>query len=186
MSKQYTHKGPWQIKSTKVIYKNPWTELREDQVITPSGKDGIYGVTNLLDGVCVISIDENGMLHLVKEFKYAVNAYCIEGVCGGIEKDHTPEQTAHKELAEELGITAKSLEYVGAFDTFTSVVECTMHLYIAREISFHDHAHEETEVIEPVTLSLKQAYEMMLNGEINHLPTTHLINHLYIKHLESK
>ena len=79
-------RGPWKVKSTEIIYENPWIRVREDQVITPGGTNGIYGVTKALDGVCVVSIDEQDNIHIVKEFKYAVNSYRIEGVCGGIEE----------------------------------------------------------------------------------------------------
>ena len=177
-------RGPWKVKSTKIKYKNPWIKVREDKVITPGGTDGIYGVVKALNGVCVVSIDEQDNIHIVKEFKYAVNSYCLEGVCGGIEEGLTPEQTAHKELREELGIQAKSLEYLGGFDTFTSIVECTMHLYIARGLSFSEHAHEDTEVIEHYSLPLKEAYAMTESGEINHLPTSLIIQKLYIESLE--
>ena len=177
-------RGPWKVKSTENIYKNPWIRVDEDQVITPGGTNGIYGVIKALDGVCVVSIDERDIIHIVKEFKYAVNAYCLEGVCGGIEEGHTPEQTAHKELQEELGIQAKSLEYLGGFDTFTSIVQCTMHLYIARGLSFSEHAHEDTEVIEHYSLPLKEAYAMTESGEINHLPTSFIIQKLYVQSLK--
>lgn len=177
-------RGPWKVKSTEIKYKNPWIQVREDQVITPGGTDGIYGVTKALDGVCVVSIDDQDIIHIVKEFKYAVNSYRLEGVCGGIEEGHTPEQTAHKELQEELGIQAKSLEYLGGFDTFTSIVECTMHLYIARGLSFSKHAHEDTEVIEHCSLPLKEAYAMTQSGDIKHLPTSYIIQQLYIQSLE--
>jgi len=89
------NKGPLKIKSTEIKYKNPWIEVREDQVITPANTNGIYGVVNQLDGICVISIDENKNLRLVKEFKYAANDYSIEGVCGGIEKGHSIQETVH-------------------------------------------------------------------------------------------
>ncbi|MBI96008.1 DNA mismatch repair protein MutT [bacterium] len=178
------NKGPWKIKSTEIKYKNPWIEVREDQVITPANTNGIYGVVNQLDGICVISIDENKNLRLVKEFKFAANNYSIEGVCGGIEEGHTIQETVHKELKEELGIKAKKITYIGEFDGFTSIIECKMHLYIAEDLTFEDTEHEETEVIEPITLSLDEAYQKVQSGEIYHMPTVILIQHLYIQNLK--
>jgi len=56
-----------------------------------------------------------------------------------------------------------------------------MHLYIARGLSFSEHAHEDTEVIEHYSLPLKQAYGMTESGEIKHLPTSFIIQKLYIQ-----
>ncbi len=39
-----TDKNPWKILSTREIYSNPWITVREDQVLTPGGTPGIYGV----------------------------------------------------------------------------------------------------------------------------------------------
>jgi len=179
-------KGPWKIKSTEIKYKNPWIEVREDQVITPSNKDGIYGVVNQLDGICVISIDKNKNLRLIKEFKFAANSYSIEAVCGGIENGHSSEETVHKELKEELGIKANKITYIGEFDGFTSIIECKMHLYVAEDLTFEETEHEETEVIEPVIIELEEAYKKIQSGEIFHMPTVILIQHLYIQSLNQQ
>ena len=34
----------WKKLSSKVVYDNPWIRVRHDEVITPSGSPGIYGV----------------------------------------------------------------------------------------------------------------------------------------------
>ena len=55
-------KNPWQTLSSTRTYENPWISVREDQVIDPSGKSGIYGVVspkNLALGVLPI-FDDSG------------------------------------------------------------------------------------------------------------------------------
>jgi hypothetical protein len=37
-------KGPWVVKDTKIVYQNPWIKVREDKVIRPDKKPGIFGV----------------------------------------------------------------------------------------------------------------------------------------------
>ena len=36
--------NPWKTLDSKIVYENPWIRVREDQVIRPDGKPGIYGV----------------------------------------------------------------------------------------------------------------------------------------------
>ena len=36
--------GPWKCLGSREIYRNQWMRLREDQVIHPGGKPGVYGV----------------------------------------------------------------------------------------------------------------------------------------------
>ena len=49
--------------------------------------------------------------HSEQGYEYAVfqrsdTDYCWQGVCGGVEDEETPDQSARRELMEEAGITA--------------------------------------------------------------------------------
>ena len=57
--------GPWTIKNSEIKYKNPWLEVREDQVIQPDGTDGIFGViTFARNGAHILPVDSEGYVYL--------------------------------------------------------------------------------------------------------------------------
>ena len=56
--KNHTEVNPWQTLSTKEIYKNEWMRLREDLVITPGGKKGVYGVVETSPAIGIVPITE--------------------------------------------------------------------------------------------------------------------------------
>ena len=39
--------NPWTTLATTIIYTNSWLRLREDTVIRPDGREGIYGVVEM-------------------------------------------------------------------------------------------------------------------------------------------
>ena len=45
---------PWKTLSTREVYKNPWTRVREDIAEMPNGKTTIYASSNaaMLSGSC--------------------------------------------------------------------------------------------------------------------------------------
>ena len=58
--------NPWELVSTRMMYENPWISVREDQVIDPSGKPGIYGVVSPKHlALGVLPIFEDGTTVLV-------------------------------------------------------------------------------------------------------------------------
>ncbi len=163
--------GPWRIKSSRLAYQDPWLTVRRDEVLRPDGSDGSYATVAIKPGVCVIALDDEGRVHLTEEFHYAVGRVTVEGVSGGIEPGDTALETAHRELAEELGIVAREMIPVGITDPFTASIHSPTALFVARGLTWGTAAPEATELIRPVVMPLDEAIESVLRGEITHAPT---------------
>lgn len=163
MIKKY---GPWEIKSSKVVYKNPWMKVIEDKVIRPDKKLGIYAVAKIQPGVSILPIDKKGYVYLVREFKYPLGKYTIVAAGGGREKNEKPIATAKRELEEELGIRAKKWAYVGKYDPATGIVDCPQHLFIAENLTFTNKNYEGTETMTTVKTKLDEALKLIKQGKI--------------------
>jgi ADP-ribose pyrophosphatase len=167
--------GPFQIKGTLKKYENPWLSVREDQVIRPDGKDGIYGVVTILPGISVLPIDEEGNVYLEELFEYAIEQTGIETVSGGIDKNETPLEAAKRELKEELGITAEEWMDLGLVNPFTSTVNSPATLFVAKKLSFGTAALEGTEQFKVLKMPFSQALQMAVESKITHGPSAVLI-----------
>ncbi len=164
-------RGPWTIKSSKEMYRDPWIRVQRDEVIRPDGADGTYATVDLKSGVCVIAMDDNRNVHLTEEFHYAVDRDTIEGVSGGIEDGESREIAAERELAEELGLRANKWTHLGTVDPFTAAIFSTVDLYLAEDLSECEAAPEGTELIRRRTLTLDHAVQMVRDSQISHAPT---------------
>ncbi len=160
--------GPWKIKSSEVKYKNPWIEVREDQVVRPDGKDGVYTTVRMKDGASVLAMDENGEVYLTKEFKYAIGKEGIEVMSGAIEKDEKPLDAAKRELKEELGLEAAEWIDLGFLNVFTSVVKSDANLYLARKLSSVANEQEGTETMNILKVPFDQAVQWVMESKITH------------------
>ena len=68
--------NPWKTVTHKPIYDNPWISVHEDDVINPSGGEGIYGVVHFKNlAIGVIPVDHDQHTWLVGQFRYALNEY---------------------------------------------------------------------------------------------------------------
>ena len=164
-------KGPWTVLESRVVYKNPWMEVREDKVITPGGKDGRYGSMKLKSGVSIIALDAKKNVYLTKEYHYGIGKTTLEAVSGGQEKGHSPLQTAKRELLEEAGLKARKWTPLGRADALTTYLAAPMRLYLAEDLAQHEQELEEVEVIEVVKMPLKKALKLIDDGTITHAAT---------------
>ena len=163
--------GPWRVLSQREVYRDPWMDVRVDQVIRPDGNPGTYSTVRIKPGVCVIAIDEKDNLYLTEEFHYAVGRWTIEGVSGGLELGEEPIVGAQRELREELGILAKEWISLGVVDPLTAAVESPTELFLARDLSFVPTEMEGSEVIRTVIMSLNESLQRIESREITHAPT---------------
>ena len=175
-------RGPWEIIKSKIVYKNPWITVREDKVIKPDKKEGIFGVVSMVPGSSVLPIDKEGNVFLTKEYHYGIERITIEAVSGAIDKGETKLQAAKRELKEETGLNAKKWTYLGVVDPFTTVVVSPNHLYLAENLSQSKSNPEGTEKIEVIKVPFKTAVKWAIESKITHSGTVALIlkakNHL--------
>jgi ADP-ribose pyrophosphatase len=167
--------GPWTILSSEIKYKNPWIEVREDKVIRPDGKDGIFGLVTMKAGVSILALDNENHVYLTKEFKYGVGVECLETISGGIDAHEESLAAAKRELKEEIGATAERWIDLGRVDPFTSVVYSPSQLFLATKLTFGDTAIEGTETHEVLRIPLSEAVRYVINGKITHAQSCVLI-----------
>ena len=163
--------GPWKIRSSTEAYRDQWVSLTVDDVIGPDGKPGTFAVVEMLPGVCVLAVDDRGVVHLTEEFRYAVGRRSIEGVSGGIEPGEEPLAAARRELREELGIEAAGWTPLGFVDPITSMVRSPVHLFLAEDLTFQAEHRDDTEQIQHITMQLADAVHAVSDGRITHAST---------------
>jgi ADP-ribose pyrophosphatase len=99
--------------STREVYRNKWTRVREDIIEYQDGRRGLYGVIDKDPAVVVIPLEttpEGDFVWLVHQFRYTVGASFFELPQGGWEDANAnPEEMARGELAEETGLRAAKI-----------------------------------------------------------------------------
>jgi 8-oxo-dGTP pyrophosphatase MutT (NUDIX family) len=126
--------------SSREIYRNPWMRLREDQIERSNGTHGIYGVVEKDPAAIIIPLEENS-LYLVQQYRYTVEAVCMEFPQGGWETAEVDiEELARGELREETGLRAASLTYLGQTWIAYGFCRQPQHVFVATGLT-----HGETD-----------------------------------------
>jgi 8-oxo-dGTP pyrophosphatase MutT (NUDIX family) len=159
--------NPWKTLSEKEVYSNPWIKISHHEVINPSGGKGIYGVVHFQNtAIGVVPVDDELHTYLVGQFRYTLNEYSWEIPEGGGPDGEEPAITAVRELREETGLEAETLELLGKIHTSNSVTDEVGYIFLAKDLKQLDASPEETEDITVRRIPLAQAVEMVESGEI--------------------
>jgi ADP-ribose pyrophosphatase len=157
--------------STREVYRNPWTSVREDVIERPNGERGIYGVIDKDPACIVIPLEvthEGEFLYLIEQFRYAVSRKHLEFPQGSWETANVdPEELARGELREETGLTAGKMTHLTTFQVAYGVMNQTQVCFLAEELKLGDSdpdAEEHDLVVHRVPVERFES--MILDGTI--------------------
>ena len=119
----------------------------------------------------IIPAFPDGTVALVRQYRHPAVRYLLEAPAGTLNLGERPEEGAARELEEELGFVAGKLEKLSEFFVSPGFCEEKMWLYLATEMTRTEQRLEADEVLDVVRLPLRQALEMITDGEIEDAKT---------------
>jgi ADP-ribose pyrophosphatase len=121
--------------SSRVVYRNSWMTVREDEVERAGGVRGLYGVVEKYTSAIVIPFDGE-QLCLIEQYRYPVGQHSLEFPQGSLERnDVAPVEIARQELRQEAGLEAGSLQYLGEIFIAIGYSDQKTHAYVARHLT---------------------------------------------------
>lgn len=157
--------------SSREVYRNPWTRVREDVIERTNGERGIYGVIDKDPACIVIPIErtaEGEFLWLVRQYRYTVSDSYFELPQGGWEQaDVNPEEMARGELREETGLRAERVQELAKLWIGYGVMRQVQHIFLAEGLSPGEHDRDPEEQDMTVHRVPVAAFEaMLLDGRV--------------------
>jgi ADP-ribose pyrophosphatase len=157
--------------SSREVYRNPWTRVREDVIERANGVRGIYGVVDK-DPACIIlaleRTPEGEFLYLVEQYRYTVGGRFLELPQGGWERaDADPEEMARGELREETGLRAQRMTRLVTLNIGYGVLNQAQHVYLAEGLTQGEHQRDAEESdIEVHRVPVAEFESMLLDGRV--------------------
>ena len=140
--------------------------LRVDTVRLPGGRTSTREIVEHRGAVCLVAVDDEDNVLLVRQYRKAVEATLLEVPAGTLEPGEEPMECARRELQEETGFDAEHLETLATFYTTPGFSNELMYAYLARDLRPSPLRSDEDERIEVVPVPLRQIPEMIRSGEI--------------------
>ncbi len=109
----------------------------------------------------VLPVLGNGTVLIANEYREALKSRAYNLIGGGIEEGETPAEAARREMEEESGYTAGSLEQI--FETCSIVTGKTLYVFLARDLVYGKSHPEETEDIKIEKLETEDIKKFIKN-----------------------
>ncbi len=154
------------VLSHRELYRGKIVNLFVDTVRLPSGSPGIREVVQHPGGVTAVPVLDDGRLLLIRQFRYPIQKFIYELPAGKLDSNQPPLETMMRELEEETGYRAGSMEYECAFHTSPGISNELIYLYTAHGLTRVSQRLEEGEHITVEAHSLASCMEKLRTGLI--------------------
>jgi len=155
----------------KNIYKGKILDLDLLKVELPNNKTAHREIINNADAVVILAMDDEDNVFFVKQYRKAIEEYLLELPAGKIEEGESPELSAKRELAEEIGYSTKKFEFLFSFYSSPGFSKEKIYAYKALNLFPYEKDGDEDEFIEIVKLPFSEALENIKNNSITDVKT---------------
>jgi len=155
-----------QTLATEKIFEGRRINLRVDRVILPSGRETTREIAGYPNSVGIVPLDDEDNVILVRQYRHAVGRTLLEIPAGGMEDGEDPRQSALRELEEETGYTAGSLEQIGGAYAAPGYSTEFLYLFLATGLRPGSSRNDDDEEIEVVPVPLKDILQMIRSGDL--------------------
>lgn len=166
------HKRELTVDSERV-YSGRVVTLDVDRVRLPDGRESVREVVRHAGAVVIMPILDDGRIVFVRQFRYPVDTELLEFPAGTLEPGEDARTCAERELVEETGWQAESLQKLGSFFSTPGFTDEVLHGFIATDLSPAQGGSdpEADEFIEVVVLSVEEALSMAQRGQVRDAKT---------------
>jgi ADP-ribose pyrophosphatase len=144
-----------------------------DHVRLPHGRTVIQDVVRHSKSVVIAPVPAPGRIILIRQYRYAVNAWLWELPAGSVDEGETPEQAAARECHEEIGKLPSTVIRLSAL--YPTPGYCDEEMIFFRASSLEEPADaaalDEDEDIQTREFDLRDARDMVRRGEIVDMKT---------------
>lgn len=150
----------------KDIYRGRVVNLSLETVTLPNGATVKMELIHHPGAAAIVPMKDDGTVLLIRQYRHAVGGYILEIPAGKLDPGEDPRDCAARELEEEIGFRAASLEPMITFFTTPGFTDEVIHVYKATGLTSGTQNLGRDEVLDVIELPLERAIAQIADGTI--------------------
>lgn len=186
---EHTADNPrWQRCDSKIKHTTPWFDVRHDSVVRPDGCRDIYMHVVTPGSVTVLAMDDRDRVMLTRQWIYTHGSTKWRLPGGGIDRDDPDSlAAAHRELAEETGLTATNWTLLGQVHEADSLSNHVDSVFFATGLTSADQRLRPGEDdLEICWMPFDRILDLVLSGELCHAGSAYAVLQVAVRNARAE
>ena len=151
---------------SREIFNGRVIRVTVDKVQLEDGTTSTREIVHHHGGACVLPVDADGSVTMVRQFRYAFGEEIWELPAGKLEADEDPIEAAKRVLSEECGLTADTFIDLGV--VYATVGYDSEKIYLWAATGLHSTAQhlDAGEFLDVVKMPFDEALGLVMDGTI--------------------
>lgn len=155
-----------QVLQREELYRGRVFRLDREQVVLGNGEEVRLDLIRHPGASAVLPIAGEADLLMVRQYRHAVGDFIWEIPAGTLDQGEDPMVCAHRELAEETGFRARSMEKIGEITPLPGYSDERIHLFLATGLVEARQHLDADEWLDVRRLPIETVMEMSRDGRI--------------------
>ena len=151
---------------SREIFNGRVIRVTVDKVQLEDGTTSTREIVHHHGGACILPVDADGSVTMVRQFRYAFGEEIWELPAGKLEADEDPFEAAKRELSEECGLTADNFIDLGVVYATVGYDSEKIYLWAATGLHKGGQHLDAGEFLDVVRMPFEEALQKVLHGEI--------------------
>lgn len=157
---------PFEWIESEILLQGRAFKIRRDTLKTPDGRQTKLDIVDHGGSVVILPIDNENNLLFVRQYRHAAGGDLLELPAGTRDEEEPYETCAAREIREETGMEAGTLQKVGAFYLAPGYSTEFMAVFLATGLKENPLQADDDEFLAVEKIPLKKAIEMAEHGEV--------------------
>jgi len=157
---------PFELINSETLMQGRVFKIRRDHLKTPDGRETKFDIIEHGGSVVIVPIDAEGNLLFVRQYRHAAGADLLELPAGTRDGNEPFEECAAREIREETGMEAGSLQKVGEFYLAPGYSTEFMGVFVATNLKHNPLDADDDEFLSVEKIPVKEAFALAGRGEM--------------------
>jgi ADP-ribose pyrophosphatase len=153
--------------NSEVRFQGRAFDVRQDDVRLPNGHIVRLDIVVHKGSVIMVPLDQEGRIWFTRQYRHAAQARMLELPAGVMEDGEAPEQSAGREIREEIGMAAGQLKKLGSFYLAPGYATERMVAFLATDLTPSPLEPDVDELIQVEKIPVQRALQLAETGELH-------------------